>query len=58
MMQIFQNRGSYRWYADYIHIQEYAPPKTVDPVKATERLEENHHGGSLCDSNCSQSYYC
>lgn len=27
-------------YGDYIHIQEYAAPKTVDPTKAAERLEE------------------
>lgn len=27
-------------YGDYIHIQEYAPPKTVDPRKAETRLME------------------
>ncbi|MGQ9427410.1 bifunctional 23S rRNA (guanine(2069)-N(7))-methyltransferase RlmK/23S rRNA (guanine(2445)-N(2))-methyltransferase RlmL [Gilvimarinus sp. F26214L] len=27
-------------YGDYIHVQEYAPPKSVDPVKAAERLAE------------------
>lgn len=25
-------------YGDFVHIQEYAPPKTVDPKKARERL--------------------
>ena len=27
-------------YGDYIHVQEYAAPKTVDPVKAEKRLQE------------------
>lgn len=27
-------------YEDYLHIQEYAPPKTIDPLKAQQRLQE------------------
>lgn len=27
-------------YADHVHVQEYAPPKKIDPLKATERLTE------------------
>ena len=27
-------------YGDYIHVQEYAAPKTVDPAKAEKRLQE------------------
>ncbi len=27
-------------YQDYVHVQEYAPPKTIDPEKATARLNE------------------
>lgn len=27
-------------YGDYFHLQEYAPPKTIDPDKAQHRLEE------------------
>ncbi len=27
-------------YGDYAHVQEYAPPRTVDPVKARRRLKE------------------
>lgn len=27
-------------YGDYIHVQEYAPPKSVDPIKAEQRLQE------------------
>ena len=27
-------------YADYVHVQEYAPPKYIDPEKAVSRLEE------------------
>ena len=27
-------------YGDYIHVQEYAAPKSVDPAKAKERLQE------------------
>lgn len=30
-------------YADYVHIQEYAAPKTVDPRKAEQRLREIQH---------------
>jgi 23S rRNA (guanine2445-N2)-methyltransferase / 23S rRNA (guanine2069-N7)-methyltransferase len=30
-------------YADHIHIQEYAAPKTVDPRKAEQRLREIQH---------------
>lgn len=27
-------------YGDYVHVQEYAPPKHIDPEKAVERLTE------------------
>lgn len=27
-------------YKDYLHVQEYAPPKTIDPEKAEARLDE------------------
>jgi len=27
-------------YGDYFHVQEYAPPKTIDPEKAEQRLQE------------------
>ena len=27
-------------YGDWAHVQEYAPPRTVDPVKARRRLKE------------------
>ncbi len=27
-------------YEDYLHIQEYAPPKSIDPQKAQQRLQE------------------
>ena len=27
-------------YGDYFHVQEYAPPKTIDPQKAADRLKE------------------
>ncbi len=27
-------------YEDYLHVQEYAPPKTIDPDKAQQRLQE------------------
>lgn len=28
------------WYNGHFHVQEYAPPKTVDPDKAAKRLED------------------
>ena len=27
-------------YGDYVHVQEYAPPADIDPLKASERLDE------------------
>ena len=27
-------------YADHVHVQEYAPPKTIDPEKAVQRLND------------------
>lgn len=27
-------------YGDYVHIQEYAPPKSIDPAKAIQRLND------------------
>jgi len=27
-------------YGDHVHIQEYAPPKTIDPTKAVQRLND------------------
>ncbi len=27
-------------YGDYVHVQEYAPPANIDPLKASERLDE------------------
>lgn len=27
-------------YADYVHVQEYAPPKSIDPEKAVQRLND------------------
>ena len=27
-------------YAEHVHVQEYAPPKKIDPLKATQRLAE------------------
>ncbi|MFC6668829.1 bifunctional 23S rRNA (guanine(2069)-N(7))-methyltransferase RlmK/23S rRNA (guanine(2445)-N(2))-methyltransferase RlmL [Marinobacterium aestuariivivens] len=27
-------------YGDWVHVQEYAPPRSVDPVKAFERLQD------------------
>ena len=27
-------------YADYVHVQEYAPPKSIDPEKAMQRLND------------------
>ncbi len=28
------------FYGDYVHVQEYAPPADIDPLKASERLDE------------------
>ncbi|MFW5450437.1 MAG: bifunctional 23S rRNA (guanine(2069)-N(7))-methyltransferase RlmK/23S rRNA (guanine(2445)-N(2))-methyltransferase RlmL [Methylophagaceae bacterium] len=30
-------------YGDHVHVQEYAPPKTIDPAKAIERLNDVMH---------------
>lgn len=30
-------------YGDYVHVQEYAPPKSVDPDKAVQRLNDVMH---------------
>ena len=30
-------------YGEYVHVQEYAPPADIDPLKASERLDEVMH---------------
>lgn len=30
-------------YGDYVHVQEYAPPKSIDPEKAVQRLNDVMH---------------
>lgn len=31
------------WYNGHLHVQEYAPPKSVDPAKAEQRLTDGLH---------------
>jgi len=42
----------------YVHMQEYAPPKTIDPDKARQRLQDALHAVPLAlNIDASQVYY-